>query len=90
MTKMKTHKLFLVVLGFFLLLESSALADGNDWRKLNPKEKDKIRRNYERWEKLPPKDKEHLREEWDRWNRMPQDRRDRLRQRFDDDRRNRN
>ena len=86
---MKTRKLFLIVLGFFLLLESGARADSDDWRKLNPKEKDNVRRNYERWEKLPPKDKEHLREEWERWNRMPKDRRDRLKQRFDDDRRNR-
>ena len=86
---MKTRKMLLIVLGFFLLFESSALAASDDWRKLNPKEKDNVRRNYERWEKLPPKDKEHLREEWERWNRMPQDRRDRLRQRFDDDRRNR-
>ena len=89
MTKMKTKKLILIVLGFFLLLESSSLADSDDWRKLNPKEKDRIRRNYERWEKLPPKDKEHLRDEWERWNRMPQDRRDQLKQRFDDNRRNR-
>ena len=84
---MKSRKLLLLVVGFFLLVESSALAEGEDWRKLNPKEKDRIRRNYERWEKLPPRDKEHLREEWDRWNRMPQDRRDRLKQRFEDDRR---
>jgi hypothetical protein len=89
MTKMKTQKLFLIVLGLFLLLESSALAADDDWRKLNPKEKDRIRRNYERWEKLPPKDKEHLRDEWERWNRMPQDRRDQLKQRFDDNRHNR-
>lgn len=88
MTKMKSRNWFLVVIGFVLLLESRALADGDDWRKLNPKEKDKIRRNYERWEKLPPQDKEHLREEWERWNRMPQDRRDRLKQRFEDHRRN--
>jgi hypothetical protein len=84
---MKSRNLLLVVIGFVLLLESSALAQADDWRKLNPKEKDRIRRNYERWEKLPPQDKEHLREEWDRWNRMPQDRRDRLKQRFEDDRR---
>jgi len=84
---MKTGNLILVVLGFVLLLESHGLAQSNDWRKLNPKEKDKIRRNYERWEKLPPPDKEHLREEWDRWNRMPQDRRDQLKQRFEQDHR---
>jgi len=84
---MKTGKLLLVVIGFVLLLESRALAQGDDWRKLDPKEKDRIRRNYERWEKLPPRDKEHLREEWDRWNRMPQDRRDQLKQRFQDHRR---
>jgi hypothetical protein len=84
---MKTRKLLLVVMGLVLLLESHALAQGDDWRKLDPKEKDRIRRNYERWEKLPPRDKEHLREEWDRWNRMPQDRRDQLKQRFQDHRR---
>ena len=84
---MKSRNLLLVVIGLVLLLESRAFADGNDWRKLNPKEKEKIRRNYERWEKLPPRDKEHLREEWDRWNRMPQDRRDQLKQRFEDHRR---
>jgi len=84
---MKTRKLLLLVIGFVLLLESRAFAQGEDWRKLNPKEKDRIRRNYERWEKLPPRDKEHLREEWDRWNRMPQDRRDQLKQRFQNHRR---
>ena len=83
---MKSRKLFLLVIGLVLLLESRGLAQGDDWRKLNPKEKDRIRRNYERWEKLPPQDKEHLREEWERWNRMPQDRRDRLKQRFEDHR----
>lgn len=86
---MKTAKTFLAVLGLLLMLGSHALAGSDDWRNLNPKEKDKIRRNYERWEKLPPQDKEHLREEWDRFNRMPQDRRDQLRQRFDDRRRRR-
>ena len=86
---MKTCNLLLAIVSLVLLLESRALAQGDDWRKLNPKEKDKIRRNYERWEKLPPRDKEHLREEWERWNQMPQDRRDRLRQRFNDERRNR-
>ncbi len=84
---MKTGKLVLAVMGFVLLLESQGLAQSDDWRKLNPKEKDQIRRNYERWEKLPPRDKEHLRQEWDRWNRMPQDRRDQLKQRFEDHRR---
>jgi len=84
---MKTRKLLLAVIGLVLVLESSALAQGNDWRKLDPKEKDRIRRNYERWEKMPPRDKEHLREEWDRWNRMPQDRRDQLKRRFQDNRR---
>ena len=84
---MKSRNWLFLVISFFLLLESSALAEGEDWRKLNPKEKDRIRRNYERWEKLPPQDKEHLREEWERWNRMPQDRRDRLKQRFEDHRR---
>lgn len=84
---MKTRNLLLAVMGIVLLLDSQALARGNDWRKLDPKEKDRIRRNYERWEKMPPRDKEHLREEWDRWNRMPQDRRDQLKQRFQDNRR---
>lgn len=86
---MKKRNLLLLMIGFALLLETAAFAEAEDWRKLNPKEKDKIRRNYERWEKLPPQDKEHLREEWERWNRMPQDRRDRLKQRFDDHRRDR-
>jgi len=89
MINMRTPKLLLAIIGFFLLLESGAVAANDDWRKLNPKEKDKIRRNYERWEKLPPRDKEHLREEWERWNRMPQDQRDRLKQRFNDHRRDR-
>ncbi|HEX6768640.1 MAG TPA: DUF3106 domain-containing protein [Candidatus Binatia bacterium] len=84
---MKTRNRLLVTIGFVLLFGANALAQGNDWRKLDPKEKDRIRRNYERWEKLPPKDKEHLREEWDRWNRMPQDRRDQLKRRFQDNRR---
>ncbi len=86
---MKTTKLLWVIIGLLFVLESAAIGANDDWRKLNPKEKDKVRRNYERWEKLPPQDKEHLREEWDRWNRMPQDQRDRLKQRFNDDRRNR-
>ena len=77
------------MIGLLVVLESASFAASYDWRKLNPKEKDKVRRNYERWEKLPPQDKEHLREEWQRWNRMPQDQRERLKQRFNDDHRNR-
>lgn len=89
MTKMKAQKLSFAALGLLVLLAAPAFAASDDWGKLNPKEKDKIRRNYQRWEKLQPRDKEHLREEWERWNRMPQDQRERLKQRFNDDRRDR-
>jgi hypothetical protein len=86
---MKTSAIALLIYGSLLWLTPLALAANDNWRKLGPKEKDKIIRNYERWEKLPPQDKEHLREEWDRWQRMPQDRRDHIKQRFKDQRGNR-
>lgn len=61
-----------------------ALDSGDSWRNLSPKEKEDVRRNYQRWQNLPPRDKERLREEWNRWQNLPQDRRDKLRQRYDD------
>lgn len=88
-TKMKTQKSLLAAFSLAIFLAAPAFAAGDGWGKLDAKEKDKVRRNYERWEKLQPQDKEHLREEWERWNRMPQDQRDRLKQRFNDDRRKR-
>jgi hypothetical protein len=90
MTEMKTRVIKVVALGLLLLaVATPVLAASDNWRNLNPKEKEKIIRNYQRWQNLPPQDKEHLRGEWDRWQRLPQDRRDRLKQRYDDQRRNR-
>jgi hypothetical protein len=87
---MKMRKTTAWVLGLFLLLAAGPAAAANDdWRNLSPREKDRIRRNYQRWENLPSQDKEHLREEWNRWQRLPQDRRDRLKQRYDEQRGNR-
>jgi Protein of unknown function (DUF3106) len=57
---------------------------GDQWRRLSPKEKENIQRNYQRWQNLPPKDKEHLREEWDRYQNLPPDQRDNLRRRYDE------
>jgi Protein of unknown function (DUF3106) len=73
-----------------LLPVSSWARDGNDnWRRLNPQEKENIQRNYQRWQNLPPQDKEHLREEWDRYQNLPPDQRDKLRRRYDELRQNR-
>jgi len=61
--------------------------DGDDnWRRLSPKEKENVQRNYQRWQNLPPQDKEHLREEWDRFKNLPPDQRDNLRRRYDEQR----
>lgn len=57
---------------------------GDDWRRLSPKEKENIQRNYQRWQTLPPKDKEHLREEWNRYQNLPPDQREQLRRRYDE------
>jgi hypothetical protein len=90
MTEMKTRIYKLLALGLLLLAVANPVSAASDnWRKMSPKEKDKVQRNYERWQTLPPQDKEHLREEWNRWQSLPQDRRDRLKQRYDDQRRNR-
>jgi hypothetical protein len=84
---MKKQITTLWMLGSFLLaLSAPVLAASDEWRRLSPKEKDTIQRNYKRWEKLPPQDKDHFREEWDRVQRMPQDQRDRLRQRYNEQR----
>lgn len=83
----------LIVLGFSLALLSPvhgwAAESREDWRKLSPKEKERVIQNYERWQKLPPQDKEHLREEWNRWRSLPPDRRDQLKRRYEDLRRQR-
>jgi hypothetical protein len=78
-------------IGFFgvclvLLLPAYGWArDGGDnWRRLSPKEKENIQRNYQRWQNLPSQDKEHLREEWDRFKNLPPDQRDNLRRRYDE------
>jgi hypothetical protein len=70
----------------FLLLPSSGWTRdaGDQWRRLSPKEKENIQRNYQRWQNLPPQDKEHLREEWDRYQNLPPDQRDNLRRRYDE------
>jgi hypothetical protein len=57
---------------------------GDQWRRLSPKEKESIQRNYQRWQSLPQQDKEHLREEWDRFKSLPPDQRDDLRRRYDE------
>ncbi len=79
-----------VSLCLLLLLPVASWArDGNDnWRRLNPQEKENIQRNYQRWQNLPPQDKEHLREEWDRYQNLPPDQRDKLRRRYDELRQN--
>ena len=59
---------------------------GDNWRRLSPKEKENVQRNYQRWQNLPPQDKEHLREEWDRFKNLPPDQRDNLRRRYDEQR----
>jgi hypothetical protein len=87
---MKIRKKIVWALGLLLLLAAtSAPAANDDWRKLSPREKERIRDNYRRWENLPSQDKEHLREEWNRWQSLPKDRRDRLKQRYDEQRRDR-
>lgn len=57
---------------------------GDNWRRLSPKDKENIQRNYQRWQSLPPQDKEHLREEWNRFKSLPPDQRDNLRRRYDE------
>ena len=85
---MKEYSITAWTLGIFLLLVAGPSAAASaDWQHLNPREKEKIQRNYQRWEKLAPQDKEHLRDQWDRWQRLPQDERDRLKQRYNDQRR---
>jgi Protein of unknown function (DUF3106) len=88
MIQMKQMKRVVVSILFSALLLSSlsgwAASNGENWRNLSPKEKDKVLRNYQRWQNLPPRDKEHLREEWDRWQRLPQDRRERLKRRYEE------
>jgi hypothetical protein len=85
----RTIGLFCVCL--VLLLPSAGWTrDGGDqWRRLNPKEKENIQRNYQRWQNLPPQDKEHLREEWNRYQNLPQDQREQLRRRYDEQRKQR-
>ena len=64
--------------------------DSNDqWRRLSPKDKENIQRNYQRWQSLPPQDKEHLREEWNRYQSLPRDQQEQLRRRYDEQRRQR-
>jgi hypothetical protein len=61
--------------------------DGDDnWRRLSPKDKENVRRNYQRWQNLPQQDKEHLRQEWDRFKSLPPDQRDKLRRRYNEQR----
>ena len=87
---MKSRKTIVWALGLLVLLAAGPVsAADNDWRNLSPKEKDRVRRNYQRWQDLPSPDKEHLREEWNRWQRLPKDQRDRLKQRYDEQRRSR-
>jgi hypothetical protein len=86
---MKMRKIMAWVFGLFLLLAAGQAAANDDWRSLSPREKDRVRRNYQRWQNLPSQDKEHLREEWNRWQLLPQDRRERLKQRYDEQRGNR-
>lgn len=73
-----------VVSLLFLSPTAWALDSRANWGNLSPKEKEEVRRNYQRWQNLSPQDKEHLREEWNRWQNLPQDRRDNLRRRYDE------
>ena len=59
-------------------------AGDNSWRRLSPKDKENIQRNYQRWQNLPQQDKEHLRQEWDRFKSLPPDQRDQLRRRYNE------
>ncbi len=81
-------KRIVTVLGFILILLSPvagvAAESRDNWRKLSPKEKERIIQNYERWRNLPPQDKEHLREEWNRYRSLPPDRREQLKRRYED------
>jgi Protein of unknown function (DUF3106) len=76
--------LFGVCLVLLLPAYGRARDGGDNWRRLSPKEKENVQRNYQRWQNLPPKDKEHLREEWDRFKNLPPDQRDNLRRRYDE------
>ncbi|HEY7316616.1 MAG TPA: DUF3106 domain-containing protein [Candidatus Binatia bacterium] len=62
---------------------------GDQWRRLSPKDKENIQRNYQRWQTLPPQDKQHLREEWNRYQSLPPDQREQLRRRYDEQRQQR-
>jgi hypothetical protein len=89
----KMLKRFVIYFGFCLFLLSPlsgwSQAGRENWHDLSPKEKERVRRNYQRWQNLPPQDKEHLRDEWNRWRSLPEDRRDQLKRRYEDMRRRR-
>jgi hypothetical protein len=65
-------------------LTGFAAESRDNWGKLTPREKERVRQNYERWQSLPPQDKEHLREEWNRYRTLPPDRREQLKRRYED------
>ncbi|HWO40387.1 MAG TPA: DUF3106 domain-containing protein [Candidatus Eisenbacteria bacterium] len=73
-----------ILLGLLMAPPVSLHAADDNWRNLSPREKETIRRNYQRWQSLPPQDKERLREQWNRWQNLPQDRRERLRERYNE------
>ena len=80
----RTLGLFGVCLVLLLPAYGWSRDGGDNWRRLSPKEKENVQRNYQRWQNLPPQDKEHLREEWDRFKNLPPDQRDNLRRRYDE------
>ena len=82
----RTIGLFAVCLILLLPTSGWTRDSGDQWRRLSPKEKENIQRNYQRWQSLPPQDKEHLREEWNRYQNLPQDQQEQLRRRYDEQR----
>mgnify|MGYP003531678689 CR=1 FL=1 len=80
----RTIGLFGVCLVLLLPAYGWSRDGGDNWRRLSPKEKENVQRNYQRWQNLPSQDKEHLREAWDRFKNLPPAQRDNLRRRYDE------
>lgn len=78
------YLLFLIFL--FVPLMGSAQGPRERWEHLNPREKERVWRNYDRWQKLPPENKERLRREWDHWRSLPPDRQEEIKKRYEDSR----
>ena len=52
------------------------------WKKLSPKQREKVRERYEKFEKLPPKEQARVRKNRERWQKLPPEKRDQLRERW--------